>query len=326
MALKKRLDLFYGGEIGVVTTLLAAVAFARAGAVIARRDHLPGVGIVGSEALHGPFEGFFLGETALGEKVAHTHDILVMAAALEHDAFFRQLGGYEGVEIGLYPACLLVLLALLGIGGHGGGYLFCRESHGLALGTEKHVGVVGKTAQTGDVLALYVGLGVEELLIMGVATVERRLIVGDDLVKVVCVNQEFVGLRQLILEDHTESVAADCCVAHQRVGIGDDLLLHLGEGLCRFGRRGSGGGHDMVEIDKREACQSADLFLALAALKEACHSKERTLALEGLAACLTIRLCEGGHLLIAADKVGHSFEETWQGGLAGHVLKNANFH
>lgn len=60
MALKKRLDLFYGGEIGVVTTLLAAVAFARAGAVVARRDHLSGVGIVGSEVLHGPFDGFFL--------------------------------------------------------------------------------------------------------------------------------------------------------------------------------------------------------------------------------------------------------------------------
>ena len=237
MALKKRLDLFYGGGIGVVTMLLAAAAFARAGAVIARRDHLPGVGIVGSEALHGPSEGFCLGETALDEKVAHTHDILVMAAALEHDAFFRQLGGYEGVEIGLDPAYLLVFLALFGIGGHGGGNLFCRESHGLTLETEKHVGVVGKTAQTGDVLALYVGLGVEELLVMGVATVERRLIVGDDLVKVGCAHHEFVGLRHLILEDHTEAVAADCGVAHQRVGVGGDLLLHLGEGLCRFFRR-----------------------------------------------------------------------------------------
>ena len=116
------------------------------------------------------------------------------------------------------------------ISGNGFRVIFKYESHGLALGTEKHVGVVGKTAQTGDVLALYVGLGIEELLVMGVATVERRLIVGDDLVKVVCVHQEFVALRQLILEDHTESVAADCGVAHQRVGIGDNLLLHLGEG------------------------------------------------------------------------------------------------
>ena len=321
-------------------------------------DDLPGVGIVPSEPLDGPFEGSLLREAALGEAVAHPHHIFVMAPTLKHDIGFRQLGRNERVEVGLDALQLLVFLALLGIGGGCRGDFFGSEGHRLRLGAEEHLGVVGKTAQSGEVLALYVGLAAEQPFVVGIAGIEGLLIVctlflshrrvfvfshrlhrftrilqlrGNSVICHIFVRNFICAhlcnlWESFILEDDAQSVAAHGGVAHHRVRVGDDLRLHFTESLINICAIRVVCGKYMVEVDERESRQTADVLFSLASLEADGNGEERTLVLETLAAGLAVGLGEGGYLLIAADEVGHSFEKTRQGEFAGHVFENAYVH
>ena len=199
MAIQKRFDLLDRGGLGIASVATTSSVFSVGrGVVEAGVDDLLGVGVVLAELLLCPSDGNLLGETAFGETVAHPHDIIVMASTLKHDVGFRQLGRNERVEVGLDALRLLVLLALLGIGGGSCRHLLGGERNDLGLWAKEHFGVVGKTAQSGEVLALHVRLAAEQLLVVGVATEERRLIISD------CVPFKFSGLNIIVRGIYTE--------------------------------------------------------------------------------------------------------------------------
>ena len=176
MSIQKGLDFIYCGGLGVGFGAATARGIAFWGGVgIAGGEDLLGVG-VGGELLLRPLDGYLLGETSLGELVAYSHDVLVVAAGGKLDVVFCQLGGYEGVVVGLDAAQLLVLLALLGVGGGLLGNFFHREGDGFGFGTEEHFGIVGKSAQASDVLALWVGLDAKKSLVVGIASEKGLLI------------------------------------------------------------------------------------------------------------------------------------------------------
>ena len=199
MAIQKRFDLLDRGGLGIASVATTSSAFSVGrGVVEAGVDDLLGVGVVLAELLHRPADGNLLGEAAFCETIAHPHDILVMASTLKHDVGFRQLGRDEGVEVGLDALHLLVLLALLGIRGCGGGDFLGGERNNFGLRAKEHFGVVGETAQPCQVLALHVRLAAEQLLVVGVATEERRLIISD------CVPFKFSGLNIIVRGIYTE--------------------------------------------------------------------------------------------------------------------------
>ena len=301
MGIQEGLDFIYCGGLGVGFAATACGVAFWGGVGEAGGEDLLGVG-VGGELLLCPLDGYFLGEAALGELVAHSHDVFVVAARGKLDVVLCQLRGYEGVVVGLNAAQLLVLLALLGVGGGLLGDFFHREGDGFGFGTEEDFGVVGKSAQSSNVLALRVCLDAKESLVVGVAS-EKSLLV------------KFIGiLCKLILIDDTQAVAANGGVAHQCVRVGGDFLLQL----LTY--------HDMVEIYEAQSCKSLDVLLPLAALEGAGDGEELALGLEGLATCLAVGGCECFELLIGADEVGYSFKQARKRELGGHVFENTNVH
>ena len=176
MGIQEGLDFIYCGGLGVGfgAGTASCVAF-RGGVGEAGGEDLLGVG-VGGELLLRPLDGYFLGKTALGEFVAHSHDVVVVAAWGKLDVVLCQLRGDEGVVVGLDAAQLFVLLALFGVGGGFLGDFFHGEGDGFGFGTEEDFGVVGKSAQTCDVFALGIGLDAEKSLVVGVASEEGGLI------------------------------------------------------------------------------------------------------------------------------------------------------
>ena len=299
MGIQEGLDFIYCGGLGVGFGAGAACGVALWGGVgEAGGEDLLGVGVCG-ELLLRPFDGYLLGETTLGELVAYSHDVLIVAAGGKLDVGFCPLGGYEGVVVGLDAAQLLVLLALSGVGGGFLGDFFHGEGDGFGFGTEEDFGVVGKSAQTGDVLALGIGLDDEKSLVVGVASEEGLLIEGrvkSDIL-LLCF------LWQFILVDDSQTVAADSGVAHQRMRVGDDFRLQIRE-IREIRVRLK----DMIEIHKAQSCELLDVLLSLASLESTCHGEERTLGLECLAASLAIGGGECLELLIGADEVGYSFK------------------
>ena len=90
---------------------------------------------------------------------------------------------------------------------------------------------MGKTAQSGDVLALHICFGAQEFLVIGIAGIEGLLVVCLELLHLILILGNSRKLRgYLIGEDNTESVAAHRDIAHQRMRVGDDLCLQLLEG------------------------------------------------------------------------------------------------
>ena len=317
MRIQEGLDFIYCGGLGVGFGAAAACGIAfRGGVGEAGGEDLLGVG-VGGELLLRPLDGYLLGEATLGELVAYSHDVVVVAARGKLDVGFRQLGGYEGVVVRLDAAQLLVLLALFGVGGGFLGDFFHGEGDGFGFGTEEDFGVVGKSAQTCDVLALGIGLDAEKSLVIGVASEERLLVerrTKSDIL-LLCF------LWQFIFVDDSQAVAADRGVAHQRMRVGDDFRLQIRE-IREIRVRLK----DMIEIHKAQSCETLDVLLSLSSLESTCHGKELTLGLECLAASLAIGGGECLELLIGSDEVGYSFKQAWKWELGGHVFENANVH
>ena len=228
MTIQERLDFLDRCSFAVTSVAASSLPSVRRSVGEAGVDDLLRVGIVLSELLHRPSEGDLLRKSAFGKLVADSHHIIVMTAATELDFGFRQLGRNEGVEVGLDALYLLVFLALLGIGSSGGGDFFRRERNDFGFRSEKNVGVVGKTAQSGDVLALHIRLGSQKFLVIGITGIEGLLIVCLVLLHLFLIlgnSRKLWGY--LIGEDNTESVAAHRDIAHQRMRVGDDLRLQL---------------------------------------------------------------------------------------------------
>ena len=317
MGIQKGLDFIYCGGLGVGFGVGAACGVAlRGGVGEAGGEDLLGVGI-GGELLLRPLDGYFLGKASLGELVAYSHDVLVVAAGGKLDVGFCQLRGYEGVVVGLDAAQLLVLLALLGVGGGFLGDFFHGEGDGFRFRAKEDFGVVGKSAQTSDVLALGIGLDAEKSLVVGVAGEERLLVEGRTKSDILLL----CFLRQFVLVDDSQTVAADCGVAHQRMRVGDDLGLQLRE-IREIRVRLK----DMIEIHEAQSCELLDVLLSLASFESTRHSKEWALGLEGLAACLAIRGGECLDFLISSDEVGYSFKQARKRELGGHVFENTDVH
>ena len=332
MGIQEGLDFIYCGGLGVGFGAAAACGVAlRGGVGEAGGEDLLGVGISG-ELLLRPLDGYLLGKAAFGELVAYSHDVLVVTAGGKLDVGFCQLRGNEGIEVGLDAAQLLVLLALFGVGGGFLGNFFHGEGDGLGFGTEEDFGVVGKSAQASDVLALGIGLDAEKSLVIGVAGEEGLLVEGRT-------KSGFLllcFLWQFIFVDDSQAVAANRGVAHQRMRVGDDLCLECGEVFCsplfRLPRRGrdlvslGAGLVDVVEIHKAQSRELLDVLLSLASLESTCHGEEWALGLERLAASLAIGGGENLDFLIGSDEVGYSFEQARKRELGGHVFENANVH
>ena len=332
MGIQEGLDFIYCGGLGVGFGVGAACGVALwRGVGEAGGEDLLGVGI-GGELLLRPLDGYLLGESALGELVAHSHDVVVVAARGKLDVVFRQLGGYEGVVVGLDAVQLLVFLALFGVGGGFLGDFFHGEGDGFGFGTKENFWVVSKSAQTSDVLALGIGLDAEKSLVVGVASEKRLLIKGRTKSDILLL----CFLWQLILVNDSQAIAADCGVAHQRMRVGVDLCLECGEVFCsplfRLPHRGrdlvslGGGLVDVVEVHKAQSCELLDVLLSLASLEGTCHGEERTLGLECLAASLAIGGGESLDFLIGSDEVGYSFKQARKRKLGGHVFENTNVH
>ena len=347
MGIQKGLDFIYCGGFSVGFGAAAARGIApRGGVGEAGGEDLLGVGI-GGELLLRPLDGYLLGESALGKLVAYSHDVIVVAARGKLDVVFRQLGGYEGVVVGLDAAHLLVLFALFGVGGGFLGDFFHGEGDGFGFGTKEDFGVVGKSAQTSDVLALGIGLDAKKSLVIGVACEEGGLIEGRvkseerRILLLFCLRCCF--LCQFVLVDDTQAVAADGSVTHQCMRVGDDFRLQILQNLsrvfavelafplvaerCFFTLHSSFFTfYDVVEIHKAQSCKPFDVLLSLSSLESTCHGKERAFGLEGLAACLAIRGGECLDFLIGSDEVGYSFKQARKRKLGGHVFENTNVH
>ena len=186
---------------------------------------------------------------------------------------------------------------------------------------------MGKTAQSGDVLALHICFGSQEFLVIGIAGIEGLLIVCLELLHLILILGNSRKLRgYLIGEDDTESVAAHRDVAHQRMRVGDDLCLQFLEG-CGISLSGCAVcGENMIEVHERHPRELSDVASALSSLEEARHSKELAFVFESLATGLSIRPGEYSQLLIGSNEVGDSFKKPRQGQLAGHVMENTYFH
>ena len=230
---------------------------------------------------------------------------------------FDSWGGNEGVVVGLDAAQLLVLLALFGVGGGFLGDFFHGEGDGFGFGTKEDFGVVGKSAQTCDVLALGIGLDAEKSLVVGVASEERLLIEGRTKsgILLLC----FLWL--FILVDDSQAVAADCGVAHQRMRVGDDFRFQIRE-ISEIRVRLK----DMIEIHKAQSCKTLDVLLSLASLENTSHGEERTLGLEGLAASLAIGGGESLQLLIRPDEIGYFSKLSCDRKLGCHVFEYTDVH
>ena len=327
MTIQERLDFLDRCSFAVTSVAASSLPSVRRSVGEAGVDDLLRVGIVLSELLHRPSEGDLLRKSAFGKLVADSHHIIVMTAATELDFGFRQLGRNEGVEVGLDALYLLVFLALLGIGSSGGGDFFRRERNDLGFRSEKNVGVVGKTAQSGDVLALHIRLGSQKFLVIGIAGIKRLLVVCLELLHFFLILGNSRKLRgYLIGEDNTESVAAHRDVAHQRMRIGNDLRLQLTKSIGIICAIYAICGENMVEVHERHTRELSDVASALSSLEEARHSKELAFVFESLTTGLAIRPGEYSQLLIATDEVGDSFKKPRQGQLAGHVMENAYVH
>ena len=316
MGIQEGLDFIYCGGLGVGFGAAAACGVAlRGGVGEAGGEDLLGVG-VGGELLLRPLDGYLLGKAALGEFVAHSHDVVVVTAWGKLDVVLCQLRGYEGVVVGLDAAQLFVLLALFGIGGGFLGDFFHGEGDGFGFGTEEDFGVVGKSAQAGDVLALGIGLDAEKSLVVGVASEEgglierrvksegRRNIVRRPKGKPILLLFCLCFLWQFILIYNTQTVAADCGVAHQCMRVSDYLRFQFLQNLsrvsavelafplvaerCFFTLRSSLFTQNVVEIHEAQSCKPFDVLLSLSALESTCHGEEWTFGLEGLAASLAI--------------------------------------
>ena len=232
MTIEERLYLVHRGNLSVSST--SSLPSVRRSVGEAGGDDLLRVGIVLPELLHRPSEGDLLRKTAFGKFIADTHHIIVMTTTTEHDIVLRQLRRNEGVEVGLDALHLLVFLALLGIGSRGSGNLFRRERNDLGFRSEKNVGVVGKTAQSGDVLALHICLGTQKFLVIGITGIKGLLIVCLELLHLFLILGNSRKLRgNLIGEDDTKSVAAHRDIAHQCVRVGNDLCLQLTQNTIR---------------------------------------------------------------------------------------------
>ena len=93
MRIQEGLDFIYRGGLGVGFRAGAACGIAfRGGVGEAGGEDLLGVGVCG-ELLLRPLDGYFLGKATLGELVAYSHDVLIVAAGGKLDVGFRQLGG-----------------------------------------------------------------------------------------------------------------------------------------------------------------------------------------------------------------------------------------
>ena len=325
MGIQKELDFIYCGGLGVGFGAAAACGVAlRGGVGEAGGEDLLGVG-VGGELLLRPLDGYLLGEATLGELVAYSHDVLVVTAGGKLDVGFRQLRGYEGVVVGLDAAHLLVLLALFGVGGGFLGDFFHGEGDGFGFGTKENFGVVGKSTQASDVLALGIGLDAEKSLVIGVTSEEGLLVEGRvkseerSILLLFCLRLYF--LWQFILVDDSQAIAANRGVAHQRMRVGDDLRLQIRE-IREIRVRLK----DMVEIHEAQPCETLDVLLSLSSLENTSHGEELAFGLECLAACLAIGGGERLQFLIGADEVGYSFKQARKRKLGGHVFENTDVH
>lgn len=317
MGIQEGLDFIYCGGLGVGFGAAAARGVAlRGGVGEAGGEDLLGVGI-GGKLLLRPLDGYLLGEATLGELVAHSHDVVVVTAGGKLDVGFGQLRGYEGVVVGLDTAQLLVLLILFGVGGGFLGDFFHGEGDGFGFGTEENFGVVGKSAQTSDVLALGIGLDAEKSLVVGVASEKRLLIKGRTKSDILLL----CFLWQFILVDYSQAVSADGGIAHQCMRVSDDLCLQIRE-IREIRVRLE----DMIEIHEAQSCELLDVLLSLASLESTGYGEEWALGLECLAACLAIRGGECLDFLIASDEVGYSFKQALKRELGGHVFENTNVH
>ena len=309
MGIQKGLDFIYCGGFGVGFGAAATCGVALwRGVGEAGGEDLFGVGI-GGELLLRPLDGYLLGKAALGELVAYSHDVVVVTARGKLDVVFCQLRGNEGVVVGLDAAQLLVLLVLFGVGGGFLGDFFHGEGDGLGFGTKEDFGVVGKTAQTSDVLALGIGLDAKKSLVIGVTCEEGGLIEGRvkseerRILLLFCLRCCF--LCQFVLVDDTQAISADGGIAHQRMMVSDDFRLQILQNLsrvfavelafplvaerCFFTLHSSFFTfYDVVEIHKAQSCKPFDVLLSLSSLESTCHGKERAFGLEGLAASLAI--------------------------------------
>ena len=336
MGIQEGLDFIYCGGLGVGFAGAACSVALWGGVGEAGGEDLFGVG-VGGELMLRPLDGYLLGEAALGKLVAHSHDVVVVTAGGKLDVVFCQLRGYEGVVVGLDAAQLLVLLALFGVGGGFLGDFLHREGDGFGFGTEEDFGVVGKSAQASDVLALRVGFDAKKSLVVGIASEEgglverrvkseeRRNIVRRPKGKPILLLFCLCFLGQFILVDDTQAVAADCGVAHQRVRVGDDFRLQFLQNLRRFFAV-EFFTYYVVEVHEAQSCELLDVLLSLSSLENTRHGEEWALGLECLAASLAIGGGECLDFLIGADEVGHSFKQARKRELGGHVFENANVH
>ena len=199
----------------IALTRPTPITSTRRGAGEARVDDLLRARIVGTKHAQRPAHNHLLREAALGEHVAHAHDVIVMAGGLKLIALTGEHGSYKTVIIGLYALHLLLFLALLGMLTGGSSHLVEGERLCLVGVSEEHVGVMGYAAETGNVFTLHVGLHAKELLIIGVACIERCLI----LLKNVVPHPVGLALGLLVTEDYAEAVAADGGVTHHGVWV-----------------------------------------------------------------------------------------------------------
>ena len=213
--IKKRFNLVHRGRVSIALSRSTTITTTRRGAGEARVDDLLRARIVGTKHAQRPAHNHLLREAALGEHVAYAHDVIVMAGGLKLIALTGEHGSYKTVIIGLYALHLLLFLALLGMLTGGSGHLVEGERLCLVGVSEEHVGVMGYAAETGNVFTLHVGLHAKELLIIGVACIERCLI----LLKNVVAHPVGLALGLLVTEDYAEAVAADGGVTHHGVGV-----------------------------------------------------------------------------------------------------------
>ena len=145
---------------------------------------------------------------------------------------------------------------------------------------------MGKTAQSGDVLALHICLGSQKFLVIGIAGIEGLLIVCLELLHFFLVLGNSRKLRgYLIGEDDTESVAAHRDITKESVRIGYRLLL---QDVKFFGNKGFPFSvadgfftlhssfftpYGVVEVHERHTRELSDVASAFSSLEEARHGK-----------------------------------------------------
>ena len=145
---------------------------------------------------------------------------------------------------------------------------------------------MGKTAQSGDVLALHISLGSQKFLVIGIAGIEGLLVVCLELLHFFLVLGNSRKLRgYLIGENDAESVAAHRDITKEGVRIGYRLSL---QNVKFFGNKGFPFSvadgffalhssfftpYGVVEVHERHTRELSDVASAFSSLEETRHGK-----------------------------------------------------